>query len=166
MKRTVLVLSTMLVVLVAVFAVLVLWPLRRVKAGRGCSNASLRGNYELVMSGIWIHGYARDYSMLGNFDGKGNLSGSNLLGTYAGGNYGGGPLTFSGGWYSVNGDCTVSINIPADLGAFDSDPVYLNGVVTDTGGDEAVGIAYIAGDYWAGTFDAARVAAGAWNFFD
>jgi hypothetical protein len=35
----------MLVVFVAVFGVLVMRPVRKVKAGRGCSDASLNGNY-------------------------------------------------------------------------------------------------------------------------
>ena len=165
MKRTIFVLSTMLVVFVAVFAVLVLRPVRKVRAGHGCSNASLHGNYRLVMSGNYYYGYAWDFSMLATFDGHGGLSGSNLFGTYDGLNYNGGPLTFTGGTYTVNPDCTVYLTLPAGLSVFDSDAVYFNGIVTDTGGDEAVGTSYFS-EYWAGTFDAKRVREGTWNFFD
>ena len=53
MKRTIFVLLTMLVVFVAVFSVLVLRPVPKVKATIGCSNATLFGNYGLVASGFY-----------------------------------------------------------------------------------------------------------------
>ena len=168
MKRTVFVLSTMLVVFVAVFAVLVMRPVRKVKAGKGCSNASLYGNYALVISGLYdSDGFTWDFSMLANFDGKGNLSGSSLNTAFHGANYGPpgtpGPETFTGGKYTVNNDCTVVMTIPPDVNVFDDLEVYLNGGVTDTGGDEAKGTAYFD-DNWSGTFDAKKVHEGSWNF--
>ena len=166
MKRTIFVVSTVLVVFVAVFAVLVLRPVRKVKAGRGCSDASLHGNYALVMSGLYgSGGYTWDFSMLATFDGHGGFSGSNLNGVYLGTNTG--PETFTGGSYHVNPDCTVCLTIPAaaDLSNFDDLEVYFNGTVSDTGGDEAVGTSYF-NDTWSGTFDAEKVHEGMWNFFD
>jgi hypothetical protein len=185
MKRTVFVLSTVLVVFVAVFAVLLLRPVRKVRAHEGCSEASLDGNYRLVMTGSfewWGYQWYStadfpapwDFSMLATFDGKGNLSGSNLMGAYASwvydnGSPGTGPLSFTGGTYTVNHDCTVTMTIPAGLDVFWGYPVNLNGILIDTGGDEAVGTGHNSGghDYgWTGTFDAKRVGQGKWNFFD
>ena len=168
MKRTVFLLATVLVVFVAVFAVLVMRPVRKVRAHTGCSNASLRGNYALVMSGLYYYdGYTWDFSMLANFDGQGNLSGSSLNTVYDGQNVGpegtAGPVSFTGGTYHVNNDCTVCMTIPSGVGPFYDYEVYFNGGVTDTGGDEAKGTAYF--DYlWSGTFDAKKVHEGSWNF--
>jgi hypothetical protein len=164
MKRTVFVLSTLLVVFVAVFAVLVLRPVRKVKAGKGCSDASLYGNYALVISGMY-EDYAWDFSMLATFDGQGGLSGSDLIGVYDGKNWGGGPLTFTGGTYKVNRNCTCTLTIPSGVSVFDTYEVYFYGVVIDTGGDEAVGTTYLAEDF-AGTFDAKRLAEGKWSFLE
>jgi hypothetical protein len=176
MKRTVLVLSTMLVVCVAVFAMLVLRPVRKVKAGRGCADASLDGNYALVMPGYYYvssdqYLYELDYSMLATFDGQGHFSGSSPNGVELGTALPGSGTSFTGATYTVNQDCTVTITIPAGLNLaffFDSQ-VDFNGVLGDTGGDEVTGTAYYStasGNSWAGTFDAQKLEEGKWNFFD
>jgi hypothetical protein len=103
-----------------------------------------------------------DFSMLATFDGKGGFSGSSLYDAYDSDLFG--PYSFTGGTYHVNPDCTVCLTIPAN-GAFDSEPAYLNGTVTDSGGDEAAGTSYSDGE-WSGTFDAKRIHEGMWNFFE
>jgi len=52
MKRTTFVIVTMLVVFVAVFSVLVLRPVTKVKASVGCSNATLIGQLRVSAQGI------------------------------------------------------------------------------------------------------------------
>jgi hypothetical protein len=74
MKRTIFVLLTILVVFVALFAVLVLRPLAKVKASKGCSNRTLHGNYGLTARGFDLL-YNASFSMLATFDGKGGLTG-------------------------------------------------------------------------------------------
>jgi hypothetical protein len=169
MKRTVIVLSTLLIVFVAVFAVLVLRPVRKVKASRGCSNASLKGNYSVVMPGYYTEEAVVaewDFSTLASFDGQGNVSGSNLFGTYDGENWGGGPESFTGGWYTVYPDCSVAITLPEGLGVFDTDYyVYLTGFVSDTGGDEASGTGFFDVP-WTGTWSAKKIREGRWNYFE
>ena len=84
MKRTIFALSTILVVFVALFAVLVLRPVPKAKAATGCSDATLRGNYGLVASGWYGHVDAPleflpgNFSMLVSFNGRGGFSGSHL----------------------------------------------------------------------------------------
>jgi hypothetical protein len=172
MKRTVFVLSTMLVAFVAVFAVLVLRPVRKVKAGRGCSDAALYGNYRIAMTGSidYYDGYSFepgpwDISMLATFDGKGDFSGSNLFAVFWGSVISTSAESFTGGKYTVYPNCTVTMTIPGGVSVFAYIKVSFNGVVIDTGGDEAVGTAHF-GVPWTGTFDAKRVGQGKRNFFD
>jgi hypothetical protein len=178
MRRTVFVLSTMLVVFVAIFAVLVLRPVRKVRAHTGCSEASLFGNYALVMPGQYSEPpqpgvYEQDYSMLATFDGKGGFSGSSLNGVAQAVLMTGSGVGFTGGTYTVNHDCTVTMTIPANLDLevfYDAyyaiySQVDFYGVVTDTGGDEVAGTVYID-SIWNGTFDARRIGQGKWKLFD
>jgi hypothetical protein len=165
MKRTLLVLSILLVVFVAVFAVVVLRPVRKVKAGGGCSNASLSGGYALVMKGQYEYidyGQEWDMSMLATFDGNGNLSGSNLWATYYGAPLPTAPAAeqFTGGTYTVNYDCTVEIYIPKGIAVFYGDQVYLVGVVTTPQHALGIGGFGILHYPWAGTFDAKQVPEG------
>jgi hypothetical protein len=160
MKRTVIGLTSVLVVVAAVFAVLVLRPVPKVKAGRGCSNASLRGNYGLVMKGTYIAGFTEyylpqtwDFSMLAHFDGEGNLSASSIWDAYWGEVYD--PGSFSGGMYTVNNDCTVSMTFPG-VESFDGYEVYLNGILSNRDGDQVKGTAYNA-EPFTGSFRAKKV---------
>jgi hypothetical protein len=163
MKRTVLVLSTLLVVFVAVLAVLVLRPVRKVKAGGGCSNGSLSGSYAFMMKGQYeflsVYAQEWDMSMLATFDGKGNLSGSSVIGAYDGYVYAN--QQFTGGTYTVNYDCSVSVNIPRALPAFYDTPVHLVGIVSSPGNVAGTG-AFVGGPdyYWSGSFYTERVGVG------
>ena len=164
MKRTIFALATLLVVIVAVLAVGALRPVRKVKANQGCTNGSLRGTYQLVMDGAFdtndFEGdygpFTWDFSMVANFDGEGNVSGSNLVGVISG--EGTGPVSFSGGTYTVNSDCTVQITFPDTISVFDDYAVSLTGAVTE--GSEVMGIGAF-GVYetypWTGTFDGTKV---------
>ena len=171
MKRTILALSAMLVVFVAVFSVLVLRPVAKVKAGQGCSNATLTGNYGLVAPG-W---YGRvdapaeflpgNFSMLVNFNGRGGFTGSNLNIVVNGTPEGGNPYSITGGTYTVNSNCTCTFTIPNSPTPNPWDAVITAyGVAVDTGGDEVAGNLYSSNPNITGTFDAKRVATGLWYF--
>ena len=127
MKRTIFALATILVVFVAAFAVLVLRPLPKVKAHRGCSNATLRGNYGLTAFGFY--GTSSPWSpssVVGQvtFDGNEYLSGS--LSLVGGGKiYGSEP--FSGVTYTVTSACAFTTG-EIDLQGTN---VTLNGTVVD-----------------------------------
>ena len=158
MKRTVIGLSSLLVVFAAVFAVLVLRPVPKVKAGTGCSNLSLHGNYALVLKGaLAYYGYREtwDVSMLANFNGEGTLSATNVWGAWwAYGIFGYPFNSFSKGTYTVNPDCTVTMTIPSGVGAFFSLETNLNGILSDHEGDEVKGTAY--NTYLTATFRAKK----------
>jgi hypothetical protein len=154
MKRTIFGLATVLVVFVAVFAVLVLRPVRKVKAGHHrCSERTLSGNYGLSALGIYI-GYNRSFSMLATFDGKGGFSGSSFDIVDAGFEYI--PDSFTGSTYTVNPDCTCTLTIPGPYGPFTT-AITLNGIVVDTGGDEVVGSWYETHESTSGSFDMKKV---------
>jgi preprotein translocase subunit YajC len=108
MKRTIFALVTMLVVFVAVFAVLVLRPVPKVKAHRGCSTAVLNGNYVLTASGfVGTTAPFNPLSVVGTveFDGRGGVS-YMLLSKKAG-------VTSyqndGSGTYSVDSSCKASV---------------------------------------------------------
>jgi len=134
MKRTIFVLLTMLVVFVAVFAVLVVHPVRTVKAElHSCSNRTLFGNYGFVGSGFaQPSGETEPASLVGllHFDGNGNLTGSNLYMVVNGVVSGPNSLT-TGGTYEISSNCTIAL-------AFS--PTWTsNGVVVGAGGSEVIG---------------------------
>jgi hypothetical protein len=168
MKRTIFVLSTMLVVFAAVFSVLVLRPVPKVKATTGCSNATLRGSYGLVASGWYGHldtpveFVPGNFSMLITFDGKGGFSGSSMNIVANGSPEAGNPYSFTGGEYTVNSNCTCTFITPT----IDEATITVYGIAVDTGGDEVAGNLYSSNPNITGTFDAKRVAAGRWGFLD
>jgi len=174
MKRTIFVLLTMLVVFVAVFTVLVLRPVPKVKAGHeGCSEKMLKGPYEFTATGQESTGYNFSFSMIATFagaSGSNNLTGSEFNAYLADTSKQYVDLSFTtSGSYTVNPDCSVNLTIPGyetgfTTGPFDV-PITLNGVAVDTGGDEVAGIWYESGYPMSGTFDAKRIAQGQWNFF-
>jgi hypothetical protein len=135
MKRAILGLASMLVVFAALFAVIALRPLPKVKAHYGCSNASLKGNYGLTGSGFF--GSASPFSpssMVGlvTFDGHGNLSGDvNLVG----GGHIYGEANFSGVTYTVSPTCTITTG---EIDLYGTE-VTLKGAVVDViGGSEVL----------------------------
>ena len=146
MKRTILVLASMLVVFVAVVP--------KVKAHTGCSDAMLNGKYALVIPGTYDYYYAWDFSMLATFDGKGGFSGSSFDIVDAGFEYI--PDSFTGSTYTVNPDCTCTLTIPGPYGPFTT-AITLNGIVVDTGGDEVVGSWYETHESTSGSFDMKKV---------
>jgi hypothetical protein len=169
MKRTIFGLATILVVFVATFAALALRPVAKVKAGQGCSNATLRGSYGVVAQGFLggTPGYTElylpaNFTMLATFNGKGSFSGSSLNVFVAGNPSPHNPASFTGGTYTVNSDCTCTFTTPT-LDAFDA-TITAYGIVVDTGGDELAGSAYSSNDNITGTFDAKRVGVGQWYF--
>ena len=171
MKRTILALSTTLVVFVALFAVFVLRPVAKVKATTGCSDATLYGSYGIVAQGFQ-GGMPGDtelyppanFSMLAKFDGDGHFTGSSLNVFVAGNPSPHNPASFIGGTYTVYSDCTCKLTTPT-LAAFDA-TITGYGTAVDTGGDEVAGNLYSSNLNITGTFDARRVAAGKWGFLE
>jgi len=160
MKRTILGSATVLLVFAAVFAVLVLRPVPKVKAHHGgCSNATLKGDYGLTALGSYVADFPAVYpgsiSGILTFDGKGGLSGSNLFAAAPPLTYGvtAGPYSFSGQTYTVNSDCSLSVTLTAD---FFSGALDLNGTVVDNGGNEVIGNLF--SKHSTATFQAKKVA--------
>jgi|SRR5208337_506622 len=166
MKRTILALATVLVVFVAVFTVLVLRPLPKVKAHQGCTLATLKGSYGVVGSGhaldtgpgYWI---PASLSAVFTFDGEGNVSGVNIY-TIVAGNIIQSNQSFSNGTYFINTNCSVKICIPSLFGA---PQVDIYGTVVDTGGDEFTGQLYSSLYNVTGTGEGERIAEGKRNNF-
>jgi hypothetical protein len=116
MKRTIFALVTILVVFVAVFAVLVLRPVPKVKAHRGCSTAVLQGNYVLTASGfVGTTAPFTPLSVVGTmeFDGRGGVSYS-LLAEEA--TWGVGYATDGSGTYTVDSNCRAWVGTGLLLG--------------------------------------------------
>jgi hypothetical protein len=133
MKRTIFVLLTILVVFVAVFAVLVVHPVRTVKAQHhGCSKRTLSGNYGLVGSGFALaSGTNKPASLVGllHFDGDGNLTGSNIYMVVNAVVSGPSSLT-TGGSYDISSGCTIALTFS---------PTWTsNGVVVGANGSEVI----------------------------
>lgn len=129
MRRTIFVVAGLLPLFVSLFCVLVLRPVRTVKAQQGCSDATLRGNYGLRGFGYYSGSPATVTGLL-TFNGSGGLSGSNIYidedGTSSGAS------SFNGATYHVNGNCTIAMN---SFVLFDSENA--NGTVVD-GGSEVI----------------------------
>ncbi len=139
MKRTIFVLSTTLVVFAAVFAVLVLYPVRKAEATPNLCpklNATLDGNY-----GLWAPGNDVspspstnwDFSMLANFDGSGTFNGSHVYAVRGRATVPGSDASFLGAAYSVGPDCRFTAHI-TKLQVFGSE-MYLVGIVVRAGGE-------------------------------
>jgi len=150
MKRTIFALATILVVFVAVFAALVLRPVPKVKAHRGCSNRTLMGNYGFNGFGF-NSGEPATLEGLLNFDGNGNLSGSSFYAVVNGTPDPGNPNSFTGATYTVNSDCTMTAN---GISMF-SATVTAYGVVV--GGSEITGDLLSSNSNTTATFHAERV---------
>ena len=137
MKRTIFVLATMLVVVATLFAVLVLRPVRTVKAHNHCSARTLKGNYGFTAFGGY--GTTSPFSPASavgivTFDGEGNLSGADIY-TTVGGTVVQSNQTFSGATYSVSSTCAFSATDVSLFGA----TVTFNGSVLDAeAGSEVV----------------------------
>jgi hypothetical protein len=147
MKRVIFALMIVLFVFVAVFGVLVLRPVPKVRAGHhGCSDATLQGNYGLVGSG-WYGGVPpllpANASAIVNFDGKGGFSGYNIYVVLDGTELTTpttptpAPFGFSGEHYTVNPDCSFSVTF-TEPDIFKGEAI-INGTVVDTEGDEIIG---------------------------
>jgi len=134
MKRTMFAVASVLIAFVAVFAVLVLRPVPKVKAHHACSDETLKGPYGWSGFGWWFTGgKLQPVSLTGQatFDGSGHVSGQFdlvLAGTPSG-------YTPFSGTYSVDSACAFSaggIN-------FDEATLTSNGTVVDaTGGSEVL----------------------------
>ncbi len=113
MKRTIFGLATILVVIVTVFAVLVLRPVRKVKAGPApCSVSTLMGDYGWTEFGMEPEQFPAPFwtqTGLAHFDGSGNFSESKIYYIENGRPDSGNPSSITGGTYTVDSDCTVTI---------------------------------------------------------
>jgi len=135
MKRTIFALTTIFVVFATVLAAIVIRPIPKVKAQRGCSNGTLRGAYALTGSGFY--GSASPWSpstVVGQvtFDGNEYLNGTLSL---VGGGHIYGSETFSGVKYTVDPTCAITTG-EIDL---QGTSVTLNGtVIGPIGGNEVI----------------------------
>jgi hypothetical protein len=178
MKRTIIVVLSIFVVFVAVFSVLVLRPVHKVKAHNGCSIASLKGNYGVVGTGFFggtgaTEGPAATFSAVLTFDGEGDFSGNEWV-TIEDNIVRGYPIidwSFTGGTYTVNPDCSATFTIPA-IRDFGGNLGYGWGSLVDTGGDEIFGNLTAGPNPLTGgvgvataTFDAKRIGEGHWNYW-
>ena len=147
MKRVIFASMIVLFVFVAVFGVLVLRPVPKVKAAHhGCSNATLHGPYGLVGSGWYIDAslaLPANASAIVIFDGKGGFSGYNIYIVVDGTELTypttpiPAPFSFSGESYTVNPDCSFSVTF-TEPDIFKGEAV-INGTVVDTEGNEIIG---------------------------
>ena len=159
MKRTVLGLATVLIVFAAVFGVLVLRPVPKVRAHHhGCSNAMLFGNYGFVGEGWYLPAASppegpANVSALVTFDGKGSVSGTNVHVVLDGTELTTSPYTFSDQPYTVNPDCSFTITF-SDPSLFKGEAI-INGTVVDSAGDEVIGNVLSSGT--TATFEAKKV---------
>ena len=142
MKRAIFVLASILVVLVVLIAVLVVRPLRKVKAQTGCSNRTLMGNYGWTEFGTEFEYTPPEFwtfSALVHFDGNGKFTGSE---SYYIENGAPDPLngtsgSDSAGTYTVNSNCTVTITY-----TWAGDTYSDHGVVVGANGSEVIADEY------------------------
>jgi hypothetical protein len=154
MKRNIFVLATLLVVFVAVFALLAVRPVPKVRAqSPSCSESTLTGSL-----GLWAPGNTGsngwDLSMLATFNGAGNFTGSHVYGVRGGAAVPGSNEDFSNGTYSVDADCRFTAKTNG-LEVFGHRELTLEGFVV-RGGFEVVGTWY-SSDGPSGTFHAENV---------
>jgi len=141
MKRTIFGLATILVVFLTVLAVLVVHPLRTVKAHHGCSDRTLMGDYGWTEFGTeFEYSPPEFWTQVGlvHFDGNGSFTGSELYGIENGlPDPLNGTTSITGGTYTVKPDCTVKITY-----TWESDTYYDHGVVVDANGSEVIAAEY------------------------
>jgi hypothetical protein len=156
MKRGNFVLATMLVVFVAVFTVIGVWPVPKVRAqSQFCADSSLNSSYGLVAQGN--HGSnGWDLSMLANFNGSGTFAGSHVYAVRGGATVPGSDGSFSSGTYSVDADCKFTAKT-SGLQVFGHREMYLEGIAVRAG-NEVVGTWY-SSDGQTGTFAAENIIA-------
>ena len=148
MKRTIFGLASILVVLLTLFAVLVLHPVRTAKAQYGCSDRTVKGTYGFAGFGFYAGSPA---SVTGSliFDGEGNFAGTRIHTVQAG--ITSSELTFSGASYTVSSDCHIH--------AFDTAVgLAAHGTVVDAeGGTEVITDLESSGNNVTGTIDIKKV---------
>jgi hypothetical protein len=131
MKRTIFAFATVLVVLLAAFAMFVLRPVPKVKAHRSCSNSTLSGDYGATVYGNQqgAPGPLTNVVLL-NFDGSGSFSGTEAYAITGFKLSGPSANNFTGGTYDVNPDCSMSFTVGTTVG---------QGVVVNADGREVIG---------------------------
>ena len=137
MKRTIFVLATVLVVSLTVLAVLLVHPVRTVKAHHGCSDSTLMGNYGWTEFGYEPEDSPPDFwtaTALVNFNGHGGLSGSGAWSVDNSVFETPTNATFEG-TYTVDSDCTVTMNYTIDPYSYVD-----HGVIVGADGNEIIGI--------------------------
>lgn len=154
MKRNIFVLATMLVVFVAVFALLAVRPVPKVRAqSPSCTDSSLNGSL-----GLWAPGNTGSegwgLSMLATFNGSGTFTGNHVYAVRNGATVPGSDGSFSSGTYSVDADCKLTAKTN-DMEVFGHRELNLEGIVV-RGGFEVVGTWY-SSDGQSGTFHAENV---------
>jgi len=165
MKRTILVLLTLLVVFVAVFSVLVLRPVQKAKAASrtfACTKGTLFGNYGFVGSGFYLDDATNvpaDVSGLVTFNGRGSFTGSTLNIVANGSGLPNNPYYIPTGsataTYTVSPDCAVTLQVAGQFGG--SVTVYAYGIIVDPIAGEIVGNILSSNPNVTGTVHATKV---------
>ena len=138
MKRIIFGLATILVVFLTVLAVLVVRPLRTVKAQHGCSDRTLMGNYGWTEFGYEPEEDPADFWTavgLVHFDGNGHFTGSKIYEIDNGVPDPNNPSSDIDGAYTVKSDCTITITYTwtSDSAAYTD-----HGVVVGANGSEVI----------------------------
>jgi len=140
MKRIIFGLATILVVFLTVLAVLVVRPLRTVKAQHGCSDRTLMGDYGWTEFGTEFEVTSTPnpsfwtQAGLVHFDGHGNVAASKMYYVENGVSAGPGSAT---GTYIVGSDCTIKITYQ-----YEGDTYIAQGVVVGANGSEVIAVDY------------------------
>jgi hypothetical protein len=137
LKRTIFGLAILMLAFLIVSVVLVVRPVRTVKAQLPCSDSTLRGNYAWTEFGYEPENTPPEFwtaNALVNFDGKGKVTWSHgwqvVNGAYVS------PTNASfDGTYSVNPDCTLTISYILDTNSYVD-----HGVVVGAEGTEVVAV--------------------------
>jgi hypothetical protein len=145
----------MLVVFAAVIAVLVVRPVRTVKAQPGCSNRTLMGNYGWTEFGHEPESEGTPFwTMVGlvQFDGNGNFSGSNIYYIENGTPDPANPSSVTGGTYTVNSNCAVTITY-----SWEGETYTDHGLIVDAVGGEVIADEYSSDNDTTGHVDVKKI---------
>jgi hypothetical protein len=140
MKRTIFVLASILVVIAALIAVLVVRPVRKVKAQTGCTNSTLLGNYGWTESGTEFEQDPPQYwnqVALVHFDGTGIFTASEAYQIVNGVPDPNNGTASISGTYTVNPNCTIQITY-----TYEGDTFHDNGLIVDAVGGEVIANEY------------------------
>jgi hypothetical protein len=156
MKRTIFGLATILVVFLTVLALLVVHPVRTVKAHHGCSDRTLMGNYGWTEFGYEPEEDPVDFWTavgLVHFDGNGHFTGTDIYSIDSGTPDPDNPTSDTDGTYTINSNCTITITYTWESATYTD-----HGVVVGADGSEVIADEYGSGSDTTGHVDIKKIA--------